>query len=419
MPQILKTAPLTLLILLVISTTAFAQEAQLGTDELYTMARNAAFEEDDYPKAVSLIKRAIAKSPDYLEMQVFLGRIYTYTDSLDQARMTFKGVLEKEEGHEGASFAFGNLEYWNDNSEAALKLVNAGIDKHPASEDLNLLKAKILKDLERYEEASATLEAVLKRSPKLTAARSLQASINSASAKNAIGASYEYVYFDKRFDDPWHLAFIDYARQTKLGSFTGRINYANRFATNALQLEVDGYPRISNTFYSYVNLGFSSDSGIFPQFRAGFSLFANLPASFEADAGVRYLSFSEETYIYTASVGKYYKNYWFNLRTYLTPGENATSRSLSLTVRYYLGGADDFFGARVGVGVSPDDNTNSVLFNGDSVNRLRSNNMTLTYRKLLGTTNVLVVDTRIEDQEYAADTRGIQFSASVGFIKRF
>ena len=168
-----------------------------------------------------------------------------------------------------------------------------------------------------------------------------------------------------------------------------------------------------------MNLGFSSDSGIFPQFRAGFSLFANLPASFEADAGIRYLSFDDETYIYTVAVGKYYKNYWFNLRTYLTPGENALSRSLSLTVRYYLGGADDFFGVRVGVGVSPDDNTNSVLFNGNSVNRLRSNNMTLTYRKLLGATNVLVVDSRIEDQEYATDSRGIQFSASIGFIKRF
>tara|TARA_B100001167_G_scaffold190793_1_gene158509 strand:- start:34137 stop:35351 length:1215 start_codon:yes stop_codon:yes gene_type:complete len=397
----------------------YGQNENLTSDELYTLGRNAAFEEDDYPKAIDLLKRAIAKSPDYLEIQVFLGRIYTFSDSLSLARTTFKHVLEKDPSREDASFAYGNLEYWNDNPNASLKIVNAGLEYSPDSEDLGLLKAKVLKDLQNYKESAQVLERLLDQNPKLTQARSLLRALNTVSARNSVGISYEYVYFDKRFDDPWHLAGIDYTRQTGIGSVAARINYANRFRNDALQAELDAYPRISDLFYTYVNIGISNNSGIFPKLRGGFSLFANLPAAFEADAGFRYLSFDEDTFIYTLGVGKYYKNYWFNLRTYLTPTDDELSRSLALTVRYYLGGADDFIGVRAGVGISPDSNANSVLFAGNGQNRLRSNNLFLTYRKLLGGTNVVLFETGIEDQEYATDTRGIQFSAGISYIKRF
>ncbi|HCW64788.1 MULTISPECIES: YaiO family outer membrane beta-barrel protein [Leeuwenhoekiella] len=419
MPHLYQTFKAVILAVFLVSFAAVAQEQEYTTDELYTQARNAAFEEDDYPKAIALLKAALKKSPDYLEVRVFLGRIYTYSDSLPQARMAFEEVLAKEKGHEEASFAYGNLEFWNDNSEAALKVVNKGLDYHPESENLGLLKAKVLRDLEAYEEATATLQGLLEQNPKLDQARSLLSSINSATAKNAVGLNYEFVYFDERFDDPWHLAALDYIRQTKLGSVAARINFANRFRTDALQFEVDAYPRISDVFYTYVNLGISSDSGIFPQYRAGFSLFSNLPASFEADAGFRYLAFDDDTFVYTLGLGKYYKNYWFNFRTYLTPSDSALSQSYALTVRYYFGGADDFIGARIGTGISPDDNANSALFNGATITRLRSNNLTLFYRKLLGATHVLTAQAGLEDQEYAADSSGLQFSVSVGFIKRF
>jgi len=419
MSHLYQTFKAVILAVFLVSFAAVAQEQEYTTDELYTQARNAAFEEDDYPKAIALLKAALKKSPDYLEVRVFLGRIYTYSDSLPQARRTFEEVLAKEKGHEEASFAYGNLEFWNDNSEAALKVVNKGLDYHPESENLGLLKAKVLRDLEAYEEATATLQGLLEQNPKLDQARSLLSSINSATAKNAIGVNYEFVYFDERFDDPWHLAALDYTRQTKLGSVAARFNFANRFRTDAFQFEVDAYPRISDVFYTYVNLGISSDSGIFPQYRAGFSLFSNLPASFEADAGFRYLAFDDDTFVYTLGLGKYYKNYWFNFRTYLTPSDSALSQSYALTVRYYFGGADDFIGARIGTGISPDDNANSALFNGATITRLRSNNLTLFYRKLLGATHVLTAQAGLEDQEYAADSSGLQFSVSVGFIKRF
>lgn len=396
-----------------------AQDSTLGTDELYTKARKTAFEDDDYPEAIRLIKLALKKSPDYLEMHVFLGRLYTYTDSLDKARYVFKALLEKEPGHEEGSFAYGNLEYWNDDSKTALKIVDAGLSKHSKSEDLLLLKAKLEKDLKDYKAAEITVDTLLEINPKSTEARSLSQRIKLLSAKNSLGVSYDFVYFDKRFNDPWHLTTVDYGRATAVGSVIAKLNYANRFQTNGVQFEVDAYPSLLKKFYMYLNLGISDSSGIFPKYRGGLSLYANLPASFEVDAGFRYLYFSDDTWIYTFSIGKYYKSYWFNIRTYLTPSITSISQSYTLTIRYYFGGADDFFSFNIGTGLSPDDASNSVLFNPENTYRLKSSDIGIGYRKAIKKTNVIFAQAALENQEYARDTRGNQISIGVGYIKKF
>ena len=148
---------------------------------------------------------------------------------------------------------------------------------------------------------------ILRTDPKNTAARAISQRIRENSSKNKIGLSYDFVHFDEQFSDPWQLASFDYGRQTKFGSVSARINYANRFKSEGLQFEVDAYPKLSPMFYTYVSGGYSTD-GIFPNYRAGFSLYANLPASFEADAGFRLLRFDDNTWSYTLALGKYYKN---------------------------------------------------------------------------------------------------------------
>ena len=410
-------SPLLLIILLLLCLSVNAQE-ELTTDELFVKARTAAFDEDNYPKAIELTKRALDKSPAYADVRIFLGRLYTWTDKVDSARVAFERVLEENPGHEDATLAYTNLEYWNDNSDKALEIVNKGIDKHPKSEDLLLLKARVLKDLKRYSEANDALNQLLKVNPKLTEARSLGESIRNVSSKNQVGVDYEYVYFDKRFDDPWHLTSIDYSRSTKIGSIIGRLNYANRFASNGTQVVIDAYPSISDTFYAYVSGGIASSGSIFPDYRAGASLYANLPAAFEGEVGFRMLSFDEETWIYTASVGKYISNFWLNARTYLTPDNQNVSQSYSLNVRYYIAGADDYLSLGIGTGISPDDDSNNILYADDNY-KLKSNNISLGYRVSVKTTNVFFINASLEDQEYARETRGNQFSVGIGYFKKF
>lgn len=393
------------------------QAQQKTSDELFTDARTAAFDKKDYPTAIRLSKQAIKISPDYADIQIFLGRLYTWSDQIDSARRVFNTLLSKSPELEDATFAYGNLEYWNGNSLEAMAIVNRGLQYHPASENLLLLKTKLLNDSKKWQEADDLVTQIIKTNPKNTEARALANRIRENSAKNKMGVSYDFSYFDKQFNDPWHLVTVDYGRQTSIGSFNVKLNYANRFKTDGVQFEVDAYPRLSKTFYTYVSGGYSNYS-IFPKYRAGFSLYANLPHSFEADAGFRYLYFGSNAFIYTASIGKYYKNFWFNIRTYITPSSNNVSNSYAFTGRYYFGGADDYLTLKFGTGLSPDESSNNLLI-GTSSYKLTSNNIGVGLRKTLNAFNILNVTLGLENQEYRVNTRGNQYNVGVGYVHRF
>ncbi len=407
------------LFLLIISLNEVSAQTGLSSDELFQQARKAAFDKKDYPKAVGLSKQALAKSPDYSDIRVFLGRLYTWSDKTDSARAEFNLVLSKHPDNEDASFAYGSLEYWNSNSPKALQTVADGLKYHPQSKDLLLLRAKVLNDLHRYKEANGTLDTLIKTDPGNTGARALAARVRDNSSVNKIGVTYDYIYFDKEFSAPWQLASIDYSRQTSFGSVIGRINYANRFNTNGLQYEVDAYPHISKTFYAYVSGGYSGNVGVFPKYRSGFSLYANLPASFEGEAGFRYLYFSGPTWIYTASLGKYYGSFWFNFRTYLTPSNSSISQSYTFHLRYYTGGADDYLSFGIGTGVSPDDPRNIILLNGGNNYKLTSNNISAGYRHSFKGLNILFINASLDNQEYQFQTHGNQLDIGIGYQRRF
>jgi tetratricopeptide (TPR) repeat protein len=227
-----------LIITLISSQCVFAQ----SSDDLFKQARSAAFDKKDYTEATQLSKQALTISPDYSDIQIFLGRVYTWWGKTDSARNCFQKVLDHHPENEDACAAFTDLEYWNNNSLTALSVCEKGLAFHPESKTLLMKKAKCLIDLKRFEEASNVLSGLLKNDPKNTEARSALGNLKEQSSKNKIGFSYDFVTFDKQFDNPWHLVSVDYTRSTKAGSITTRVNYANRFKTNGVQFETDAYP---------------------------------------------------------------------------------------------------------------------------------------------------------------------------------
>ena len=391
-----------------------------SSDGLLIAARKAAFDKKDYDLAKTLLYHALSISPGYADIKVFLGRIHTWSDNLDSARFYFNEVLKVNPGHEDAAVAFSDMEYWNDNNEKSLNIVTEALVYHPASADLLFRKARALNSLRRYNEAEIAIHQVLTINRNNSDARSLANRIKELATKNKIGFSYDYVYFDKQFKDPWHLASFDYTRRTGIGSITGRINYANRFTQNGVQYELESYPRISKTFYSYISAGYSDNVGVFPQWRGGFSLYINLPKSYEADLGVRYLKFSgDPTWIYTVYLGKYYKSWLFGARAYVTPGTftNTVSSSYTASARYYYGGADDLFGINIGYGISPDDRFNSIQI--DNKIKLVSYKAGLSFKKKVSKFTVLSIDGSWFNQEYLPQTKGNQYQFSLGWLYRF
>lgn len=407
-----------LLFLLLISLKLVNAQTTPSTDELFKQARSAAFDQKNYPLAISLSKQALAKSPDYSEISNFLGRIYTWTGKLDSARLIFNAVLDKHPDTEDASFASGSLEYWNNNSPKALQLVNDGLKYHPLSNDLLLLKGKVQNDLHQYKAADSTLNVLIKADPANSDARAVDERVKDNASINKVSLSYDYIYFDKEFSSPWQVVELDYSRQTSWGSIIGTLNYANRFNTNGLQYEVDAYPHISKMFYAYVSAAYSGNQTVFPKTRGGFSLYANLPSSFEGELGFRYLYFSGSTWIYTAAIGKYYKNFRFTLRTYLTPSFGSVSQSYSLNTRLYTGGAFDYFSLSIGTGVSPDDPRNIILLNNGNNYKLTSDNIEASYYRTFKR-NIFFINASLQNQAYRFQTRGNQLDIGIGYQRRF
>lgn len=226
---------------------------------------------------------------------------------------------------------------------------------------------------------------------------------------NAIGIKYDLSFFDKGVGKPWHLITTEYSRKIKKTSLIARVNYAHRYSTSSVQFEGDAYPVLSRKIYAYVNVGYSPGNMLFPAFRSGMSLYFSLPAKFETEAGARYLYFDKPIYIYTASIGKYYKQYWFNANTFLSPQNSNISASLFLKSRYYLNDTD-YIMLLLGTGLSPDNRVDNTLFN----TYLKSKKAELSLRRSIQKHYILFLNTGFSHQQIQKDEYINQYNMSIG-----
>ncbi|RKS97530.1 YaiO family outer membrane beta-barrel protein [Chryseobacterium defluvii] len=403
-------------LLLFISPFFYSQENRTA-DELFAQARTTAFEQKDYNTSITLAKKALEKAPDYTDISIFLGRLYTWNKDWASARGVFDELGKKDVRDEDYFIAYASLEYWNNQNEKAIEILDKGLSYHPQSESLWLLKAKTHFANKNYIEAEKAIQTVLSINPKNTEATGLAIRINEFTAKNAIGIIYNYSHFDEQFDNDWHIVGIHYKRITPIGPVILRGNYANKFAESGTQIELEAYPRLSKTLYLYIGGGYSNDVGIFPKYRTGASLNANLPKGFEAEIGYRQIYFTDNIWMLTASAGKYYKNFWFNLRTYITPNKENIAHSYTGTVRYYTKSAQDYFALQVGTGISPEEYRNNLLENESF--KLKTFKIGAEYNFSIQKTNLFSVSTVYYNQEYLPNKKGNQFDLLVGYTKKF
>lgn len=389
----------------------------MSADELFKSARDAAFEKKNYNSAIMYAKQALSINTEYTDVVIFLGRIYAWKKMPDSSRYFFNEAVKQQPKYIDAYVGYIDLEIWNDNLEEALVLVEKGLSYDGANVQLLIRKANILNRQRDFTPAIKILDTILSIDKKNTAARALASQIRDNVSKNRIGLKYDYVYFDKQFPNPWQFVSLDYTRQTKTGAYTARLNYANRFQTDGLQYELEAYPRFSKTFYAYANIAYSADVGVFPRWRAGASLYINLPKAFETEVGIRYLYFNNDAFIYTVYLGKYYSNFLFGARTYLAPVSQNIAQSYSLLARYYFKGIDDYIGISFGAGLSPDDRRVNIQL--DNVYKLRTYSGEFVVRHSIKRLNIITFNVSLLNQEYRPSTVGNQLQVGIGYIRRF
>lgn len=387
-----------------------------NVDSMVLRARQFAFDDHNFAAAAATLQ-PISDTTRDTELLAFLGRIYAWNKQPDSARSVLHKAIRLNASYMESYLALADMETWEGNYDTALQVVLRGLIPDSSNKDLLLRKARILYYKKDYKQALAVADTLLQIDKGNTEARVLVARIRDNVSKNRIGVKYDYIYFDKQFPQPWQYLSLDYSYQSKVGSVTARLNYANRFGKDALQYEVEAYPIFSRRFYGYVNVAHSSDAGVFPRWKLGGSLFANLPSAYEAELGVRHLSFDNSTFIFTAYIGKYIRNFLFGARTYLSPGNGTVSATYNFSARYYYGGVDDFVGANAGVGISPDDRQINVQLN--SLYRLKTYRGELLVRHAFRKLNVFLLNVSLAQQEYLPMTSGLMLQGGIGYIRRF
>lgn len=238
---------------------------------------------------------------------------------------------------------------------------------------------------------------------------------DSVQFKNTVTLQYEYYHFDKQFITDWHITGLEYKHETKKAAILGRLNYANRLSQNGWQGELEAYPKFSKKVYSYAGIGYSANMPVFPKFRAGYSLYVNLPKAVELEGGFRYLYFDRSLLIAVAGIGYYTGNWFLQARSFMSDNNGFNFAGL-FTARRYFGEMNDYVWLQYGTGVSPDE-TRNIQFTTNQ--RLYSNRIIAGVRASVKRKNMLLFSLGYSRDEYKPSTFGNQLYGSVGYGKRF
>jgi YaiO family outer membrane protein len=96
------------------------------------------------------------------------------------------------------------------------------------------------------------------------------------------------------------------------------------------------------------------DSRLYPEYRVAADLYQSLGHGWEVSGGYRHLQFATGTNIATWSLSKYYGNWLFTGRMYITPGDVGVSKSGTFSARRFFGkeGLHDYVEFRFSQGAS-------------------------------------------------------------------
>jgi len=241
---------------------------------------------------------------------------------------------------------------------------------------------------------------------------SAQTPVEENQTAQKIGLQYSFIHFDKRFNDPWHLATASYSRNLKSAYLGLNLNYANRFQQNASEVELETYPKFKKGLYAYVGGAMKLNSNqLFPDYRLGISIYKSLPNKFELETGLRHLQFNDITNVWVLGFGKYVGNSYLNLRSYWTNNESRLNESFIFTAKFYLSDdRHDYWSFNAGTGIAFDDRTqiNNTIY------QLNSFRAGLDYSKNINPKTIVKAGFQWINEEYLNDTFGNQFGFNAG-----
>ena len=326
-----------------------------NNDSLFLVAQQYAYNKN-YSKAENICLQVVKTNNLNQDFKILLGRLYAWQNKFESSIKTLLEVTSLNNQNIEAYDALTDAYLWSKDYQNTIKNCNYCIETFDKNvkEKFLLKKSKAQNLLEENDDAINTLNTLLLEFPDNKEATTLLNQIKSASYKNSVSLSYLNVSFNNPTFPSWHYSYVEYQRKFKKCPMIGRFNYGNANNTNGYQFELDAYPKFGKGTYAYLNIGFSNSADIFPSQRSGAEIYQKLPHSFEISGGARYLHFvTEDVFIYTAYLGKYYKNLWFAYRPFVVNKNVDFFISHTGIIRKYFSDADNYMSLNLIYGATP------------------------------------------------------------------
>ena len=372
------------IITVILSSTLYSQDPAIErkVDSLFNLAQRN-IDENDFEEARENARRILKIKPDYYDAWILIARIYSWDYLYDSAKVEYLKIIDEKPGYWDAVDGLIDVGIIDKQYDSALMFANYGLDYHPKDKNFLYKKADVLYLKGDYNNSQRVIAELLDVDPAIKKGRDLLTQIEKVRIYNMIRLEYNIEFYEKPWTRRWHLYSISYQRRTKIGNFILRANMgdlvktylydvvdifayeADRFTDNLdFQYELEAYPKITKKSYLFINGAYGQRGELFPRFKGGLEYFQGLPLGIELSLGFRYFYFEngpdKDVWVYTGSITKYVKKYYFSFRPYFTPRNNDLEQAYFLEARRYLDLADNYIFAEFGYGITPDDPTRFI-----------------------------------------------------------
>ena len=331
----MKSSRLLIVLLILTSFSVAPAHAQVGAydpDQAFKEARTLAYA-GHTAAARDTLNRILGDYPHYSDVETLLANTYSWEGEYDRARRHLNRVTSRDRRHAESWLAAIRNERNAGNRSLALGLSNKALLYLEGNPEIATLREEILSEQEERE------------SP---------AELPFEDPTHRLGVESAVEVFDQVFD-PMYYASAEYQYTGRGFKVLPRLNFSRRFEQDAMQAELDVYPRLTSGLYAYLNYGYSG-AETYPQHRMAAELFVNRPGGLEFSAGMRYLDVrTTDVYMLTGSLAAYTGNYYFGCRPYLSLfPDRDPGLSAQVWGRRYLRNKSNYLGLSLVYGQNPE-----------------------------------------------------------------
>ncbi|MFT3754300.1 MAG: YaiO family outer membrane beta-barrel protein [Paludibacter sp.] len=346
------------LLVIFLLTTLAVTKAQINIDSIFNRAIDLA-KNQNYALAINNAQQALKYDAKRGDIMVFIANVYSWQTKNDSALLYIKEAQKINYRQDDFYEAWTNILLRSDKYSDLLATCNEALSNNYSNTEDIIRKKMIAYDaLKRYDSGIGLIEqAENKKYLDSKPISELYTSMLLKRNTNVISAYYTLDMFDSGFA-PQHLASLGYSFAVDEHNLGFRLNYANRFGFNDVQLETDFYLKLRNKHYIYLNYGYAFNATLFPLHRFGAEYYFPLPDKFEASIGGRYLDYTNSNvFIATGHLGKYIAKSWIAIRPFYVYKTPANNQSISMIANYRIFDKSelDYWGIELGFGNSPDD----------------------------------------------------------------